>query len=132
MQRLAQRPGLALLAVLGVAALLDLHGIGQRLLVVGDESLYATAAREMLERGDWVVPSFDYQPRYQKPILIYWLIGACYRVLGVSAGAARLPSAVFGILLCGLVFALGRRLGDTLTGLLAGLVMATCVATVAL
>ena len=132
MQRLADRPGLALLVVVGVAAALDLFGIRDRILIVGDESLYAAAAREMLERSDWIVPSFNYQPRYQKPILIYWLIGASYHALGVSEAAARLPSAAFGVLLCALVFALGRRLGGALTGLAAGLVMATNVATVGL
>jgi alpha-glucosidase (family GH31 glycosyl hydrolase)/4-amino-4-deoxy-L-arabinose transferase-like glycosyltransferase len=132
MQRLAERPGLALLVVVGVAAALDLFGIRERILIVGDESLYAAAAREMLERADWLVPSFNYQPRYQKPILIYWLIGASYQLFGVSEAAARLPSAVFGSLLCALVFALGRKLADTLTGLAAGLVMATSVATVGL
>ena len=132
MQRLAERPGLALLVVVGVALALDLIGIRERLLVVGDELLYATAAREMLERGDWIVPSFNYEPRYQKPILIYWLIGATYQLFGVNEAAARLPSIVFGVALCALVFALGRKLGDRFTGLAAGLVMATNVATVGL
>ncbi len=132
MQRLAERPGLALLVVVGVALALDLLGIRERLLVVGDELLYATAAREMLERGDWIVPSFNYEPRYQKPILIYWLIGAAYQLFGVNEAAARLPSIVFGVALCALVYALGRKLGDRFTGLAAGLVMATNVATVGL
>ena len=132
MQRLADRPGLALLVVVAAALAVDLVGIRERILIVGDEALYAAAAREMLERGDWIVPSFNYEPRYQKPILIYWLIGAAYQLFGVSEAAARLPSAVFGVALCALVFALGRKLGDRVTGLAAGLVMATNVATVGL
>jgi 4-amino-4-deoxy-L-arabinose transferase-like glycosyltransferase len=132
MQRLADRPGRALLLVIGTAALLDLFAIGERILIVGDEALYAAAAREMLERGDWIVPSFNYEPRYQKPALIYWLIGASYRAFGVSEAAARLPSALFGIALCAGVYEIGRRLGDRLTGLAAGLVMATSVATLGL
>src|SRR4030095_15662477 len=86
----------------------------------------------MLERGDWVVPSFNYEPRYQKPILIYWLIGAAYQAFGVSEVAAPLPSLVFGVALCALVYALARRRADRNTGLAAGLVMATNVATVGL
>jgi len=132
MQRLADRPGLALLVVVAAVLAVDLIGIRDRILIVGDEALYAAAAREMLERGDWIVPSFNYEPRYQKPILIYWLIGAAYQAFGVSEAAARLPSAVFGLALCALVFALGRKLGDRSTGLAAGLVMATNVATVGL
>src|SRR6266699_1673507 len=34
---------------------------------------YAGAAREMLARGDWLVPSNNGVPRLQKPPLVYWL-----------------------------------------------------------
>jgi 4-amino-4-deoxy-L-arabinose transferase-like glycosyltransferase len=132
MQRLADRPRLALLAVLAVAAFVDLVAIRERLLISGDEAVYAAASREMLESGDWILPSFNGEPRYQKPPLVYWLIAGSYRVFGVSPGAARLPSALCGIATCALVFALGRRLGGPACGLASGLVMATNVGTLAL
>ena len=34
---------------------------------------YAGAAREMIARGDWLVPTQDGIPRPQKPPLLYWL-----------------------------------------------------------
>jgi len=34
---------------------------------------YAGAAREMIARGDWLVPTQDGIPRLQKPPLLYWL-----------------------------------------------------------
>src|SRR5579883_442077 len=40
-----------------------------------DEPRYAVAVREMRERGDWLFPTFNGEPRYHKPILIYWLMG---------------------------------------------------------
>jgi 4-amino-4-deoxy-L-arabinose transferase-like glycosyltransferase len=52
---------------------------------------YAGAAREMLVRGDWLVPTQNGIPRLQKPPLTYWLILLSYRVLGVSTFSARLP-----------------------------------------
>jgi 4-amino-4-deoxy-L-arabinose transferase-like glycosyltransferase len=52
---------------------------------------YAGAAREMLVRGDWLVPTQDGIPRLQKPPLTYWLILLSYRVLSVSEFSARLP-----------------------------------------
>src|SRR6266436_3943823 len=33
---------------------------------------YAGAAREMIVRGDWLIPSQDGIPRLQKPPLVYW------------------------------------------------------------
>ena len=62
------------------------------------DGLYAEGAREMLERSDWVNPSANYQPFYEKPILIYWMIMASYQLLGVHEFAARLPVALCGVL----------------------------------
>ena len=39
-----------------------------------DEPRNAACAREMLERGDWVVPTFNGELRVPKPILKYWLM----------------------------------------------------------
>src|ERR1700724_1013547 len=33
---------------------------------------YAGAAREMMEGGDWVIPTQNGVPRLQKPPLVYW------------------------------------------------------------
>src|SRR5213080_2309864 len=33
---------------------------------------YAGAAREMMVRGDWIIPTQDGVPRLQKPPLVYW------------------------------------------------------------
>ena len=40
------------------------------------------------ERGDWIFPTFNGEPRYHKPVLIYWLMG-----LGNGPGRATIPSA---------------------------------------
>ena len=37
-----------------------------------DEALYGECAREMVERGDWVVPTFNGQLFAVKPPLMYW------------------------------------------------------------
>ena len=42
-----------------------------------DEGNNAEAAREMLASGNWIVPTFNYQLRVDKPALLYWCqIGA--------------------------------------------------------
>ncbi|MFM7592034.1 MAG: ArnT family glycosyltransferase [Isosphaeraceae bacterium] len=69
-------------------------GAAQTGLFDRDEPRNAQAAREMLRSGDWLVPSFNGEPRLQKPILIYWLMAASYRIFGDNATAARLPSIV--------------------------------------
>ncbi len=62
-----------------------------------DEPRYAQAAREMMERGDWILPTFNGQPRYAKPVLFYWLIIGSYKVFGVNEFAARFWSGVAAI-----------------------------------
>jgi 4-amino-4-deoxy-L-arabinose transferase-like glycosyltransferase len=67
---LAAGAALALAALLlglpGAATLpLDMH-----------EIYVAQTAREMAERGDWIVPYFNGEPRLTKPPLSYWLAGA--------------------------------------------------------
>jgi 4-amino-4-deoxy-L-arabinose transferase-like glycosyltransferase len=75
-----------------------------------DEGRYAEIPREMLARGEWVVPYLHGQPYLDKPPLVYWLVMGCYRLLGVHDWAARLVPAlaVHGCVL--LTYLLGRRL----------------------
>ncbi len=86
-----------------------------------DEPRYAETARVMLESGDWIVPSFNGQPRFAKPVLQYWLIASAFRLFGVSEKTARLPSALSGLALaCFLAFWLYQVCGFR-TALLAAL-----------
>ncbi len=85
-----------------------------------DEGRFAQAAREMLDRGDWIVPTFAGRDRYDKPILIYWLTMASYAAFGVKAGAARLPSLLAAAATAALVAGAARRRWGPGAGLLAG------------
>ncbi len=59
-----------------------------------DEPRYAQAAKEMMQRGDWVLPTFNGQPRYAKPIMFYWLLIFAYKIFGVNEFATRFWSGV--------------------------------------
>ena len=85
------------LILLALASLLLLVGLGGLGLTDRDEGSNAEAAREMLETGDWVSPTLNYEPRFAKPAFVYWFISASYAVFGVNEFSARLPSALFGI-----------------------------------
>jgi 4-amino-4-deoxy-L-arabinose transferase-like glycosyltransferase len=86
------------MAILGLlAGLLLFVGLGSMGLTDRDEGRNAEAGREMLESGDWISPTFNYEPRFAKPVLVYWLMSLSYRWFGVDEFSARLPSAVFGV-----------------------------------
>lgn len=74
-----------------------------------DEGRYAEIPREMLERGDWVVPRLLGEPYLDKPPLFYWLVMGSFRVFGPEIWSARLiPAlAIHGCILA--TYWLGRR-----------------------
>src|SRR5262245_58714221 len=74
-----------------------------------DEGHNAEAAREMLAAGDGIVPTFNYRLRSDKPVLLYWLQIAAYRVVGVNELAARLPSALAAALAILALYRLGQQ-----------------------
>lgn len=86
-----------LLLIIGLAGVLFLSGLGSVALTDRDEGRNAEAGREMLESGDWITPTFNYEPRFIKPALLYWLMSASYWAFDANEFTARLPSAVFGI-----------------------------------
>jgi 4-amino-4-deoxy-L-arabinose transferase-like glycosyltransferase len=92
-----------------------------------DETRFAEASREMLERGDLVVPWFNGAWRFDKPILIYWCQAASYTFLGVNDFAARLPSALFTTATALLLVRWGRTRMDIRTGFLAGAIFLTAL-----
>lgn len=95
-----------------------------------DEPRFAEATREMRQRGDWVVPWFNNNPRYDKPPLIYWLQAAAYHVGGENECMARLPSVLASALTSVLLFGFGRRMAGRATGFWAALLFATCAQTI--
>ncbi len=102
-------PWIPLAGILLLAGLLFFARLGSVGLFDADEPAYAVAAREMRETGDWVTPTFNGQPRFDKPILFYYLIVAAYAVFGISEFAARFWPALGGVALAGLMWGLGRR-----------------------
>jgi 4-amino-4-deoxy-L-arabinose transferase-like glycosyltransferase len=102
----------------GLIASLFLFGI-----VDPSDGYYSEASREMLERGDYSTPTLYYKPFYEKPIAIYWLVIASYKLFGVHEFAARLPSA-FAAIICSLVvLKILRDLNLKRVGVLSALVL---------
>ncbi|MEZ6133695.1 MAG: glycosyltransferase family 39 protein [Pirellulaceae bacterium] len=82
-----------------------------------DEPRNARASHEMLERGDWIVPTFNGELRAHKPILLYWGQMTSYLALGESEFTARLPSALAALLAIVCVAVLATRLSGTPRGI---------------
>jgi 4-amino-4-deoxy-L-arabinose transferase-like glycosyltransferase len=118
---------LAVLAVLVLAALGPLYGM--LLAPLDDHEAYVVGtAQEMRDRGDWVVPHFNGEPRLTKPPLNYWLTGAVAAISGdarIRPWHGRLPSVLAGLCMVLLTLRLGARLYGREIALLAGLMLAS-------
>lgn len=113
------------LMIAALALTINLVGNGRVGLWDRDEPRYAVAVREMRARNDWIAPSFNGEPRYHKPIFIYWVMGLGTSAFGDNTYGARFGSAVAGASTCLLTWWLGRRMFGPVAGRLAALVLAT-------
>ena len=104
-----------LLLFLGISAFY-LWGLGSLPLVGPDEPRYAEVAREMFARRDLITPTLGGLPWFEKPPLLYWLMIAGYRVLGVGEYAARLGPAICGLLTAVFVYWIGKTIEDQEAG----------------
>ena len=79
-----------------------------------DEGRYTATALNMLQSGDFLVPTVDGEHAHlTKPPLTYWALAASLAVFGHNEWAARLPAALACVGTGLRVFALGRRFTPT-------------------
>ena len=94
---------LFVISIFGV--LIFLLGLGSTGLIDETPPLFAAAGRAMSESGDWLTPKVNGIFRFDKPPLIYWLMGIFYSLpkneVWDSFGtiSARLPSAMASLFL---------------------------------
>src|SRR6476620_2483993 len=69
-----------------------------------DEARNAECAREMWERNDWIVPTFNGGLRTLKPPLHYYFMFAGFNLFGITEWGARFFSALFGVFTIALTY----------------------------
>lgn len=104
-----------------------LAGLGSYPLFDVDEGAFSAATRELLASGDWGRTTLNGAPRFDKPILVYWLQAASVAALGLNEWALRLPSALctWAAALAGAHFAAQRR--GAAAGALTGVLLVTAL-----
>jgi 4-amino-4-deoxy-L-arabinose transferase-like glycosyltransferase len=110
---------LALLSLLGLAALLIFSNLGAFKDFVRAESYFALGSQLMVQEGDWLTPHAPDEPVLNKPPLQYWLTGLAYKLFGAGYATARLPSALAALALLAVVYFVGSRLYESQAGWLA-------------
>ncbi|MCG3194018.1 MAG: Undecaprenyl phosphate-alpha-4-amino-4-deoxy-L-arabinose arabinosyl transferase [Thermoanaerobaculia bacterium] len=131
-----RRAGLLLTLILAGTFGILVHNLDHTALWRWDESFHAVVAQNVLENplrpaliADPYLP-YDYRVWWlnsvwlHKPILTFWQIALSFGLLGVSTFALRLPSALMATGAVFFTYAIGKRLFDRKTALLAAALQA--------
>ncbi|MEI6863025.1 MAG: glycosyltransferase family 39 protein, partial [Candidatus Omnitrophota bacterium] len=127
MINIMKRPILPVIIFLALSWYLFFFRLDAMGLTDPDETFYAQTAKEMLSKNEWLVPHIFGKPQFEKPVFFYWLVEISFKAFGVNETAARLPSAVFGMIGIAATYFLGSLLFNKRTGLLGAIMLATSV-----
>ncbi|HKC88290.1 MAG TPA: glycosyltransferase family 39 protein [Blastocatellia bacterium] len=87
------------------------------------DASHARAAREIVERNDWVTLHINGVRYLEKAPLMYWAVALSYKIFGFTEFATRLPLAISAMLLVAAVYHFGRWMGGGRAGFYSGLAM---------
>ena len=118
---------ICVLALIALWAVIYMAGLSRPALLDDADTVHAEAAKEMVQRHDWVTLYANGVRYLEKAPLMYWGVATSYTLFGVSEWSTRLP-LVLGVLAMILsTYGLGRwALGDE-GGFDSGLVLATAL-----
>jgi 4-amino-4-deoxy-L-arabinose transferase-like glycosyltransferase len=124
----ALRSRVALAAVLAFAALVVGLPAGRAPLWDPNEARYMLLARDILDRGRWLIPDLRGEPYLNKPQLFFWSVAVASLPGGeVTERTAALPAVLSSIATVAAVFAIGARIWGVRSGAMAALVLASTI-----
>src|SRR4051812_15610283 len=88
------------LIIFGGSLLLLMINVTRLPILDRDEGIHAEVVRELLHGGDWITLHLMQAPWYDKPPLMFWLGGFCWRIFSSPEFALRLAPALFGAAGC--------------------------------
>jgi 4-amino-4-deoxy-L-arabinose transferase-like glycosyltransferase len=90
------------------------------------ESNYTLTAKEMVQSSDWISPRIYGKVWYDKPIMIYWLLAAVFKIFGFTDWAARIVPAFFGASSVAFTYWFVKKIKNERPALLAAGILGTC------
>ena len=115
----------SVLALVALWAIIYMVGLSWPALLDDVDTVHAEAAREMLQRNDWVTLYTNGFRYLEKAPLMYWSLATSYKVFGISNWSTRLPLVLAVLALVFATYLLGRHVYGNSGGLYAGIALVT-------
>lgn len=123
--RLLSNWKVSVLVLIALWAVIYMVGISQPPLLDDVDTVHAEAAREMLQRHDWVTLYTNGFRYLEKAPLMYWSLASSYKAFGISNWSTRLPLMLAVLALVLATYRLGRYVYGGVGGLYAGSALVT-------
>src|SRR5688500_1058688 len=112
-----------LVALVAASAVLLFLGLDASTIWDANEAFYTETPRQMVLSGDYVNPTFNGEPRFNKPVLSYWVVAAFYKVFGVAVWAERVAIALGALGIAAAAFVIARIVWSARAAWIAALVI---------
>ena len=117
----------SLLILIALWSVIYMSGLSQPALLDDADTVHAEAAKEMLQRHDWVTLYVNGVRYLEKAPLMYWGVATSYTLFGISEWSTRFP-LILGVLAMILAtYGMGRWALGSEGGFDSGLVLATAL-----
>jgi 4-amino-4-deoxy-L-arabinose transferase-like glycosyltransferase len=111
--------------LVGLWAVIYMVGLSWPALLDDVDTVHAEAAREMLQRHDWVTLYTNGFRYLEKAPLMYWSLAVSYKIFGISNWSTRFPLVLGVLALVLATYYLGRYVYGELGGLYGGIALVT-------
>ena len=118
---------ICVLVLIGLWALIYMAGLSHPALLDDADTVHAEAAKEMLQRHDWVTLYVNGVRYLEKAPLMYWGVATSYKLFGVSEWSTRFPLMLGVLAMILSTFGLGRWAFGSEGGFNSGLVLGTAL-----
>ena len=118
---------LAILLLIALWASIYMVGLSHPALLDDADTVHAEAAKEMLQRHDWVTLYVNGERYLEKAPLMYWSVAASYTVFGISEWSSRFPLMLGVLAMILATYGLGRWSFGPEAGFDSALVLATAL-----
>jgi 4-amino-4-deoxy-L-arabinose transferase-like glycosyltransferase len=118
---------ISVLALIALWAVIYMAGLSHPALLDDADTVHAEAAKEMVQRHDWVTLYANGVRYLEKAPLMYWGVATSYTLFGISEWSTRLPLMLGVLAMILSTYGLGRWTLGSEGGFDSGLVLATAL-----